>query len=154
MQSRAWGWAGKIAISLVCLLAAHAFGDCTPSNESTKWGGNDDVVIEMREAMGQVRGTVLQDYATGKPGPGVLVEVYNHPEVVLADSSRTRTGQTRIIGCVTDERGRFRFKLKSGEYELRSSNGAGWKVTSVVIRVRKGRVISRHRLVVQLFPAT
>lgn len=154
MESRAWGQAGKIAISLVCLLAAHAFGECTPSNESTKWGGSEDVVMQVREAMGQARGTVPQDYRTGKPWPGVLVEVYNHPEVVLEDSSPNRTGQTRIIGCVTDQRGRFAFKLKTGAYELRASNGAGWKVTSVVIRVRKGRVISRHRLVVQLFPAT
>jgi len=154
MPSRAWGRAGKIAISLVCLLAAHAFGECTPSNESTKWAGNEDVVMQVREAMGQVHGTVPQDYQTGKPWPGVLVEVYNHPEVVLEDSSPSRTGQTRIIGCVTDQRGRFAFKLKTGDYELRASNGAGWKVTSVVIRVRKGRVISRHRLVMQLFPAT
>jgi hypothetical protein len=138
----------------VCLLAAHAFGECTPSNESTKWGGNEDVVMQVREAMGQVRGTVPEDYQTGKPWPGVLVEVYNHPEVVLEDSSPSRTGQTRIIGCVTDQRGRFAFKLKTGDYELRASNGAGWKVTSVVIRVRKGRVISRHRLVMQLFPST
>jgi hypothetical protein len=154
MESRAWGRAGKIAISVVCLLAAHAFGECTPSNDSTKWGGNEDVVMQVREPMGPVRGTVLQDYQTGKLGPGVLIEVYNHPEVVLEDSDPKRSGQTRIVGCVTDQRGRFAFKLKTGEYELRASNGAGWKVTSVVIRVRKGRVISRHRLVVQLFSAT
>ena len=144
----------KIAISLLCLLAAHAFGECTPSNEGTKWGGNDDVIMEVRNPMGQVRGTALQDFRTGKPWPGVLVEVYNHPEVVERDSSRNRTGQTRIIGCVTDQRGSFAFKLKAGDYELRASNGARWNVTSVVIRVRKGRVISLHRLVLQLFPAT
>lgn len=154
MESSTWGQAGKIAISLVCVLAAPAFGECTPSNQSTKWGGNDTVVMQVREPMGQVRGTVLQDYRTGKPGSDVLVEVYNHPEVVLENSSRNRTGQTRIIGCVTDQRGRFAFKLKTGDYELRTSNGAGWKVTSVVIQVRKGRLISRHRLVVQLFPAS
>lgn len=154
MESRAWGRVEKIAIFLVCLLATPAFGECTPSNESTKWGGKDDVVMQVYQPMGQARGTVLQDYQTGKPGPGVLVEVYNHPEVVQRDSSRNRTGQTRIIGCVTDPRGRFAFKLKAGDYELRASNGPGWNVTSVVIRVRKGRLISRHRLVVQLFPAT
>jgi len=154
MESRAWGRVEKIAILLVCLVAAHAFGECTPSNENTKWGANDDVVMQVRQPMGQAHGTVLEDYPTGKLGPGVLVEVYNHPEVVLADTSRNRTGQTRIIGCVTDPRGRFTFKLKAGDYELRASNGAGWKVTSVVIRVRKGRFISRHRLVVQLFPGT
>jgi len=154
MESRAWGRAGKIAISLVFLLAVDAFAECTPSNESTKWGGNEDVVMQVREPMGRVHGTVPQDYRTGQPWPGVLVEVYNHPEVVLEDPSPKRTGQTRIIGCVTDQRGRFAFKLKTGDYELRASNGAGWKVTSVVIRVRKGRIISRHRLVVQLFPPT
>lgn len=154
MESRAWGQAGKIAISLVCLLASHAFGECTPSNQSTKWDVNENVVMQMREPMGQVHGTVLQDYQTGKLGPGVLVEVYNHPEVVLQDASPKRSGQTRIIGCVTDERGRFAFKLKTGDYELRASNGSGWKVTSVVIKVRKGRLISRHRFVVQLFSST
>ena len=154
MESRAWGQAGKIAISLVCLLAAHAFGECAPSNQSTNWDGNENVVMQMREPMGQVHGTVLQDYQTGKLGPGVLVEVYNHPEVVLQDASPKRSGQTRIIGCVTDERGRFAFKLKAGDYELRASDGAGWKVTSVVIKVRKGRLISRHRFVVQLFSST
>ena len=154
MQSRAWGRVAKVAISLVCVLAARAFAECTPSNESTKWGGKDDVVMQVREPMGQVRGTVLQDFETSKPGAGVLVEVYNHPEVVLRDSGRNRTGQTRILGCVTDQRGRFAFKLKTGDYELRASNGPGWNVTSVVIRVRKGRFISLHRLVLQLFPGT
>jgi hypothetical protein len=154
MESRAWGRVPKIAISLLCLLAAHAFGECTPSNESTKWGGNDDVVMEVRRPMRQVRGTALQDYRTGKPWPGVLVEVYNHPEVVQRDSSRTRTGQTRLIGCVTDQRGRFAFKLKAGDYELRASNGGRWNVSSVVIRVRRGRLISHHRLVLQLFSGT
>lgn len=154
MESRTWGRVGKIAIPLLCLLGAHVFGECTPSNDATKWGANEDVVMQVRQPMGQAHGSVLEDYRTGKPAPGVLVEVYNHPEVVLEDSSRNRTGQTRIIGCVTDPRGRFSFKLKAGDYELRASNGAGWKVTSVVIRVRKGRVISRHRLVVQLFPGT
>jgi len=154
MESRAWGRVAKIAISLLCLVAAHAFGECTPSNQSTRWGGNDDVVMQVRNPMGQVRGTALQDFRTGKPWPGVLVEVYNHPEVVQRDSSRNRTGQTRIIGCVTDQRGRFAFKLKAGDYELRASNGEAWNVTSVVIRVRKGRFISRHRLVLQLFSGT
>jgi hypothetical protein len=154
MESRAWGRVEKIAISLVCLLAAHAFGECTPSNQTTQWGGNDNVVMQVHESLGQARGTVLQDYRTGKPWPGVLVEVYNHPEVVLRDASRNRSGQTRILGCVTDQRGRFTFKLKTGDYELRASNGAGWNVTSVVIRVRKGVFIARHRLVVQLFPGT
>ncbi|HEX6802927.1 MAG TPA: carboxypeptidase regulatory-like domain-containing protein [Terriglobales bacterium] len=153
MHSRAWGWLA-IVISPVCLLAAHAFGDCTPSNETTKWGGNDDVVMQVHKPMRQVRGAVLQDYRTGKPWPGVLVEVYNHPEVVLRDSSRNRTGQTRILGCVTDQRGRFSFKLKAGDYELRASNGGQWNVTSVVVRVRRGRFISLHHLVVQLFPGS
>lgn len=154
MQSRAWGRVAKIVISLVCLLAARTFAECTPSNQSTKWGGKDDVVMQVREPMRQVRGTVLQDYQAGKTGAGILVEVYNHPDVVLGDSERNRSGQTRILGCVTDPRGRFAFKLKTGDYELRASNGPGWNVTSVVIRVRKGRLISRHRLVLQLFPGT
>ena len=154
MESRAWGRVQRIAIAMVCLLAAHAFGECTPSNQNTKWGGKDDVVMQVGKPMRQANGSVLEDYRTGKPWPGVLVEVYNHPEVVLRDSARNRTGQTRIIGCVTDRRGRFRFKLKDGDYELRASNGAGWNVTSVVIRVRKGRFISRRRLVVQLFPGS
>ena len=151
MESRAWGRVGKIAVPLVCLLAAHAFGECTPSNETTKWGGNDNVIMQVHTPMRQASGTVLQDYQTGKPWPGVLVEVYDHPEVVLQDAGRNRTGQTRILGCVTDQRGRFAFKLKAGDYELRASNGAGWNVTSVVVRVRKGQFISRYRLVVQLF---
>ena len=154
MDLRAGGRVEKISISLVCLLAAHAFGECAPSNESTKWGGKDNLVMQVGKPMRQASGSVLEDYRTGKPWAGVLVEVYNHPEVVLQDSSRSRSGQTRIIGCITDRRGRFAFKLKAGDYELRASNGAGWNVTSVVIRVRKGQFISRHRLVVQLFPGT
>jgi hypothetical protein len=154
MESRAWGRVEQVAILLVCLVAAPAFGECTPSNQTTMWGGNDNVVMQVRKPMRQANGTVLQDYQTGKPWPGILVEVYNHPEVVLEDSGRNRTGQTRILGCVTDQRGRFRFKLKAGDYELRASNGARWNVTSVVIRVRKGQFISHHRLVVQLFPGT
>jgi hypothetical protein len=154
MQSRARAWVPKIAISSVCLLAANIFAQCTPSNETTKWDGNQDVVMQIRKPMRHVRGAVLQDFRTGKPWSGILMEIYNHPEIVLRDSSRNRSGQTRVMGCVTDQRGRFSFKLKTGDYELRASNGPGWKVTSVVIRVRKGRFISRHRLVVQLFPDT
>jgi hypothetical protein len=110
--------------------------------------------MQVRKPMRQASGAVLQDFRTGKPWAGVLVEIYDHPDVVLRDSSRNRTGQTRIIGCVTDQRGRFAFKLKAGDYELRASNGDSWNVTSVVIRVRKGRFISQHRLVVQLFPGS
>jgi len=154
MESRAWCRVEKVAFLLVCLASAHGFGECTPSNQTTKWGGNENVVMQVRQPMRQANGTVLQDYQTGKPWTGVLVEVYNHPEVVLRDTSPNRPGQTRILGCITDQRGRFSFRLKTGDYELRASNGAGWNVTSVVIRVRKGRFISRRRLVVQLFPGT
>ena len=132
----------------------YALCQCTPSNNTTIWGGNENVVQEMRGPMGSIHGTVMEDIQSHQPANGVLVEIYNHPEIVRQDSSPHRTGQTRIIGCITGQNGRFSFKLKSGDYELRASKAPDMKVTSILIRVRKPGFPSTKHLVVQLFPGT
>ena len=63
---------------------------------------------------------------------------------------RGAVGQKRIAACMTDETGRFSFKVPSGDYELRFSKSPEWDVTSYCIKVRKWPFTSRRRLVVYL----
>ena len=78
----------------------------------------------------------------------VLVEVYDHPEIAIKDSSRDRTGQRRVAACMTSSKGLFSLKVLPGSYELRLSKSPEWNVTSVFVtvdssapRVRKGVVV-------------
>jgi hypothetical protein len=90
-----------LVFAFLSAMAQYAACQCTPSNNTAIWGGNKNVVMEMHDPMGRIHGTVWEDLQSHKPGSGVLVEVYNHPEVVRQNATRNRTGQTRIIGCVT-----------------------------------------------------
>lgn len=154
MRSRRLAPQSILVFAFLPAMAQYAASQCSPSNNTTIWGGNENVVMDMRNPMGNIRGTVMEDIQSHKPLSGVLVEIYNHPEIVQQDSSRNRTGQTRIIGCVTGQNGRFSFKLKSGDYELRASKAPDMNVTSILIRVRKPGFPSTKHLVVQLFPGT
>jgi hypothetical protein len=75
--------------------------------------------------------------------PGVLVEVFDHPELVREEINHLGRGepvrarqdleQQRIAVCVTGDNGRFDFKLRPGTYELRFSKSGGIETTSVLI---------------------
>jgi hypothetical protein len=72
------------------------------------------------------------------PMEGVLVEVFDHPEVVLKDPSHSRAGQRRLSACLTGKDGAFSFDAKPAKYELRFSSDSGeWECKSVIVEVRK-----------------
>jgi hypothetical protein len=83
---------------------------------------------------------------------GVLVEVYDHPELASVEPGLDRVGQHRIAACITSADGRFSFKLSPGKYVLRFSKEGGWDWTTFFIKVRR---LSIHRnLTVPMHPAT
>jgi hypothetical protein len=114
--------------------------NCVSATETqnTSWG-QQNVVIVHRKPMQIAYGIVTGGRLEGPPLEGVLVEVYDHPEVVLREGlvdRRDRTGQQQIAACVTDKTGRFGFKLPPGKYELRLSKPIEWNCTSVLVEVR------------------
>lgn len=96
--------------------------------------GNEDIVISIAHAKRSPRGVIkAQD---GSLVSGVLVEVFDHPEVVLRDGTRAQGLQNRLGACMTDETASFDVKLPSGKYEIRFSKSGGWQCTSTLIHVR------------------
>jgi hypothetical protein len=72
----------------------------------------------------------------GSPLEGVLVEVFDHPEVALKGGPRAQGVQHRLSACMTDETGTYELKLPSGKYEIRFSKSGGWQCTSTLVHVR------------------
>ena len=64
----------------------------------------------------------------GKPTAGILVEVYDHPEVVTDESARKRLAageikQRKLASCKTGKEGVFCFEgIEPGKYEVRISD--------------------------------
>jgi len=93
---------------------------------------------------------------------GVLVEVFDHPELIREEINHLGKGepvrarqdleQQRIAVCVTGDNGRFEFKLRPGTYELRFSKAGGIETTSVLIEINPHG--KRESLVVQMEAAT
>jgi len=143
-----------LAIRLLILFALMpgmvAFCQCIPaSTEKTTWGGNTNVVLKEPRPMRSVQGFVKD--RVDKPLTGVLVEVYDHPEIALQNPSPDRTGQKRIAACLTSETGLFSLDVVPGHYELRFSKSGGWNVTSVPVRVTRSAPSSKKGVVVRLF---
>ena len=146
---------GALAIGLAVLFAIvpgmSALGQCKlASAENTKWGGNTNVVLQESKPMRSIRGIVRDPM--DKPLTAALVEVYDHPEIVLQDSSPERTGQKRIAACVTSEGGSFAFDVPPGYYELRVSKSSEWNATSVLVQVIKSVAASKKGMSVRLSP--
>ncbi len=99
----------------------------------------------MRAARGVVR-------SLDGPLAGVLVEVLDHPELVLKEPHTARTGQRRVAACLTGENGEFTLAVPRGKYELRFSKDGGWNWTSMLIEV--SRLSFRRRLTVFMEVAT
>jgi hypothetical protein len=98
---------------------------CNPASETdkTEWGWMSSLNIE--DACGSIIKGVVNNIAH-KPMPDVLVEIYDHPEIIAKvsyhDRVRSTTLQHRVAACRTDDRGRFCFdKLPPGKYEMRCS---------------------------------
>lgn len=86
----------------------------------------------------------------GKPMGDVLVEVYDHPEILIRDFTQDTAGKKRIAACMTDDTGVFALDVPPGHYELRLSKSAEWDVTSMPVRVRKSAAYSKNGLVIML----
>jgi hypothetical protein len=127
-----------------------ARAECSVSNETTIWGGNERVLIQESKAVTAVRGRVVQNTDPHAPWTGILVEVYDHPEIVLREGPSSDDERKRITGCKTDAMGNFSFNLKPGDYEIRFSCCNGVNVTSMVVRVRKRIFVSRRSFTVHL----
>jgi hypothetical protein len=132
-------------LSLVTV--ASGLCQCAPTTQGTLWGGNNSLLINLSRPVRTIRGTAVA-FGDYKPLAGVLVEVYDHPEILQQNFSRDRAGQRRLVGCLTDDTGAFSFHLPPGDYELRLSKSYEWDVTSVCIRVSKSLFSSRKRLVI------
>jgi len=117
-SNQAWlRTAAIFGLFVTALSGNRAFSQCRPTNEKTAWGGHSPGRLREPAPMRDVHGIVksLDD----KPLNGVLVEVYDHPEVLDVDSTPTRTGQRRIAGCITDKTGTFTLSVLPGHYEVR-----------------------------------
>jgi|SRR5215472_2277934 len=134
---------GKV-LRMLCILwrsaacAVVAFGQCAPASDSlrTQWG-HQNVVIVNSKPVKTLRGTVLLGYgAPNVSKESVLVEVYDHPELAMG-GDQGRTGQNRLMACVSRKDGSFSFDLPADKYELRCSKPVEWNCTSVIVEVAK-----------------
>jgi len=105
--------------------------------ESTRWGGNEMIVVVKKEPVKQLYGRI--EGQDGRPIEGALVEIFTHPEYLLSDlpnARRDRPEQQRVASCLTRADGKFCIRhLPPGTYELRSSISRGWNVTHVHVTV-------------------
>jgi hypothetical protein len=115
-----------------------SLGQCRPAPDSrqTAWGHQNAVRVNSKP-LKKLQGTLLLGYG----GPevfkeGVLVEVFDHPELALSGDPN-RTGQKRLKACVTSKDGAFSFDLPAGKYELRCSKPVEWNCTSVIVEIDK-----------------
>src|SRR5262245_18846148 len=98
--------------------------DCTVVDEEvTTHSDHDRIVLAQRFVMRTVTGQVGD--TADSPMTGVLIEVFDHPEVVFGGppvAGEQRPKQNRIAACQTQASGQFCFpKLEAGNYELRLS---------------------------------
>ena len=130
---------------------------CAASNEPTRNGANENVVIVEPQKYRQLAG-VVQD-TTGQILPDVLVEVYDKPEHLLLkypESDEKKKVQRRLAACVVGADGKFCFRgLRPGKYELRFSKNGGWNHTQlyVVIAAAKQKASNRS-LEITMRPGT
>jgi len=83
---------------------------CATSNESTRNGANQNVIIAERAKYRQLAG-VVQD-ASGQILSNVLVEVFDKPEYLLLnypESEEKKKMQRRLAACVVGADGKFCF---------------------------------------------
>jgi hypothetical protein len=118
-------------------------GDCKcrhpEEGETTHWGGNQVVVLVEEKTHRKMEGII--EISDGRPLEHALVEIFDHPEYLLDQSSspkRDHPEQKRLAVCRTAADGKFCLRdLPSGKYELRSSIDSGWNVTHVYVVLDK-----------------
>jgi hypothetical protein len=139
-----WDMFGRLSLLLLILTSANSVhGQCLPAPETrvTDWG-HENVVSTDSQVLRKLSGVVLVAFSEVK-GEDVLVEVFDHPELVEDLIEKRQTEQKRLVACVTQKDGKFSFDLPAGKYELRCSKPVAWKCSSVVVTInRKGS--SKH----------
>jgi hypothetical protein len=131
------------AFTFFVALTPSVLGDCKchrpEKGETTHWGGNQVVVLVEEKSHRKMEGTI--EMSGGRPLEHALVEIFDHPEYLLDQSSsfkRDHPEQKRLAVCRTAADGKFCVRdLPSGKYELRSSIDSGWDVTHVFVVLDK-----------------
>jgi hypothetical protein len=125
---------------LTIIYATCVRSQCTPAPDSrTTYWGHQNAVTSYSQPLKTLRGMVVLGFATPEiPKDGVLVEVFDHPELAI-EGNPSRTGQKRLKACLTEKDGSFSFDLPPGKYELRCSKPVDWNCSSVIVEIaRKG----------------
>ena len=133
-----------VSLTIVC---PTILSDCKcvhqDKGETTRWGGNEDVVEVEGSPLKQLQGVVKDE--TGSPVSNALIEVFTHPEYLLSNPPNARSDhaeQQRVGACLTSTDGKFCFQhLPAATYEIRSSVSSGWDVTHVhvILDPKKGK---------------
>jgi hypothetical protein len=132
------------------------------TGETTRWGGNEIIVVKPGGTYGFISGKVRMMIAE-EPMEDALVEVFDKPDYLLCDwtpeagnpnkcSTDPPADQRRIAACVTGKDGKFCFdNIPSGKYELRVSKATDWDVSRCVIVVRpESRFSKRGGIIVDM----
>lgn len=99
--------------------------------------GHRWIVLAHGPTVRQIQGIVeLYD----APMDGMVVELYDNPEVMLTDKPLKIIKQQKIASVTTDRNGKFKFKnIRSGKYELRVAPdvNTGINTLSIIVKVRR-----------------
>ena len=123
---------------LTTIYATCAWSQCTlaPDSRTTYWGHQNSVTV-YSHPLKTLRGTVVLGFATPEiPKDGVLVEIFDHPELAM-EGNPSRTGQRRLKACLTQKDGSFSFDLPAGKYELRCSKPVDWNCSSMIVEIAR-----------------
>jgi len=123
--------------ALFCVLVPRAGGDChchkPEKNDTTRWGGNQSIVIVPQQHFREVSGVV--QLIDNDLAENALAEIFDKPEYLVSDKPWSqKPEQKRLRACVTSRDGKFCFRnLPDGAYELRVSFIQGVNVTHVYV---------------------
>lgn len=132
-----------LVLSLVSRVGAQANCKPVPLDTPTRWGGNEAILVDLRDRPVRVaRGRTLFG-GESEPLPDVLLQVYRRKHLDSLYQTPQPGDPLPVAACITGKDGGFRFDLPNGEYELRASVGPGMDVTHTYFVIRHGLVRSR-----------
>ena len=96
------------------------------------------IVIANGPTVRLIQGVVID--ATDFPYEGMVVELYDNPDVILKPGPGWEGKQHKIASATTDRNGKFKFpKVRPGKYEVRVTPDlrVGTNQKSVIVKVRR-----------------